>query len=413
MQLLVISQYFWPENFRINELVSHLAAKGMQVSVLTGKPNYPEGKIFPGYRAFGVGRDHFGGCEIVRLPIVPRGTRSELRLTANFLSFVLSGCLLAPFALRERRVDAILVYAPSPLLQALPAILIAWLKRAPLVVWVQDLWPESLSATGYVRNRALLWIARAIVRFIYRHTDLILIPSRAFHDPIARIANSAVKIQYFPNSAENIFAVKNDDRDDSELVAAIRRKFSVVFAGNIGSAQAVGTIIRAAEMLSNQPDIHFYLVGSGSETAWVEAELKRRRMHNVTMPGRLEVTAMPAVLSAASVLLVSLKDEPIFGYTIPGKLQSYLAVGRPIIASMNGEGARIVHEAKAGFACPAENAPALADAILALFAMTSDQLSKMGENGRQYFFSNFNQGRLVDELVQHLDAAILAHGVGG
>ena len=168
MKLLVVSQYFWPENFRINELVSQLVAEGLKVTVLTGKPNYPEGKFFPGNRAWGIRHACHAGAEVIRLPLAPRGSRSGLRLAINYLSFVLAGYFLAPFALRGAQFDAVFVYAPSPLLQALPAILLAWLKRAPLIVWVQDLWPESLSATGHVKNRFLLRMVETVVRYIYR-----------------------------------------------------------------------------------------------------------------------------------------------------------------------------------------------------------------------------------------------------
>ena len=410
MRLLVFTQYFHPENFRINELVRDLAAAGHKLTVVTGKPNYPDGKVFPGYRALGVQRDRHEGAEVVRLPLVPRGRRSGFRLALNYLSFVFSGYLLAPLVLRGRRFDAIFVYAPSPLLQALPAILLAWLKRAPLIVWVQDIWPESLSATGYVKNSILLRIVEIVVRYIYRHSDSILIQSEGFRAPIARLLPDPVRIRYYPNSAEAIFGTADETDGSGELPATIRRKFSIVFAGNIGSAQAVATIVDAAALLAGQPEIHFFLVGSGSETEWVESEVQRRKLQNVTLTGRLPVADMPAIFSAASALLVSLRDEAIFAYTIPGKIQSYLAVGRPVIASLNGEGARVIEEAGAGIACPAEEAQALADAVIHLFAMPAEQRTQLGDNGRRYFLAHFEQGKLVDELVRHIRAMISAHG---
>ena len=322
----------------------------------------------------------------------------------------MSGYLLAPLVLRGRRFDAIFVYAPSPLLQALPAILLAWLKRAPLIVWVQDIWPESLSATGYVKNSILLRIVEIVVRYIYRHSDSILIQSEGFRAPIARLLPDPVRIHYYPNSAEAIFGTADETDGSGELPATIRRKFSIVFAGNIGSAQAVATIVDAAALLAGQPEIHFFLVGSGSETEWVESEVQRRKLQNLTLTGRLPVADMPAIFSAASALLVSLRDEAIFAYTIPGKIQSYLAVGRPVIASLNGEGARVIEEAGAGIACPAEEAQALADAVIHLFAMPAEQRTQLGDNGRRYFLAHFEQGKLVDELVRHIRAMISAHG---
>lgn len=413
MRMLLFTQYFWPENFRINELIRSLTASGHQVTILTGKPNYPDGKIFAGYRAWGIQREQYAGADVIRIPMIPRGKPSALRLAINYLSFIFSGFVFGPLVLRNRQYDVVFVYGLSPLLQVLPAIFLASLKRAPLIVWVQDLWPESLSATGYVRNRFLLAAVEAVVRHIYRHSDSILIQSEAFRGPIARLLGDSRRIRYFPNSAEAIFGAAGGSEGGGALASAIRQRFSIVFAGNIGSAQAVGTIVDAAAMLTEQPDIRFVLVGSGSEMGWLKSEVQRRKLQNVSLTGRLPVTDMPAIFSAASALLVTLKNEAIFAYTIPGKIQSYLAVGRPIIACLDGEGARVVAEAGAGIVCPAEDARALADAVLSLVAMSAERRTQMGENGRRYFSENFEQVKLVDGLVQHIGAVIAARGAAG
>jgi len=180
MRILIVSQYFWPESFVINDIARSLALKGHNVTVLTGKPNYPEGKIAAGYRAWGIQQELYAGAEVIRVPLVPRGNGSPWRLALNYLSFIFSGMTLAPFVLRGWAYDLVFVYAPSPLLQALPAVLLAWLKRAPLVVWVQDLWPESLMATGFVKNRWMIKVVEALVRYVYHRADSILIQSEAF-----------------------------------------------------------------------------------------------------------------------------------------------------------------------------------------------------------------------------------------
>jgi hypothetical protein len=194
MKILLWSQYFWPETFRINELATALTESGLSVTVLTGKPNYPEGTIFPGYRSWGIQRENFAGVDVLRIPMLPRGRCSALRLALNYWSFIAAGFVFAPFVLRGKTFDVVFVYAPSPLLQALPAILLARLKRAPLIVWVQDLWPESLSATGHVRSRFVLGAVEALVRHIYRCADSILIQSEAFRVPVARLVRDAGKI---------------------------------------------------------------------------------------------------------------------------------------------------------------------------------------------------------------------------
>ena len=204
MRLLIWSQYFWPENFIINPLAKALRRLDAEVSVLTGKPNYPDGKVFDGYRASGLGYDRFGQIDVFRVPVIPRGKRSRFGLALNYLSFILSAFFFAPVLLRKKRVDVIFVYAPSPLLQALPALALGFFRRVPVVLWVQDLWPESLAATKLVTNRWLLKAVRSCVRIIYKHVDLVLVQSEAFIGPISCLGVNREKIVYFPNPAEEI-----------------------------------------------------------------------------------------------------------------------------------------------------------------------------------------------------------------
>ncbi len=411
MRLLIFSQYFWPETFGINCLARALADRGQKLSVLTGKPNYPEGRIFEGYSFSGIQREHHDGIEVVRVPLIPRGSRSSLGLALNYLSFILSGYILAPFALRGRRFDIVFVYAPSPLLQALPAIFLAWLKRAPLVVWVQDLWPESLAATGFIHNRFVLRVVEIAVRYIYRHSDLILIQSEAFRSPVSKMTRDARKIRYFPNSADAIVLQHHMEEKESApdgLVSAIQDNFSVVFTGNVGTAQSVETIIEAADRLRGYPGICFFVVGSGSRLDWLAAEVRLRKLNNIVLTGRLPVSAMPSVLTAASVLLATLSDEPIFTYTIPSKVQTYLAAGRPIIVCMNGEGARVLREARAGIACGAGDAVALAEAVLQMQRLTPQERTQLGENGQRYFAEHYESEKLIEQLIGHLESLCMA-----
>lgn len=404
MRLLLISQYFWPEPFGINTLASALCKRGIEVTVLTGKPNYPDGLVYPGYSAWSVARENFEGVEVVRLPLYPRGKGSSIRLVLNYLSFIVAGCALGPWLMRRRRFDAVFVYAPSPLLQALPAVLLAGIKHAPLVLWVQDLWPESLSATGFIKNRVVLDLVRWVIRFIYRHVDRILVPSEAFRGPIEALADEPKKIYYYPNAYVNYPVVEVQPAAVQSLIADISRGFSVVFAGNLGVAQSLKTVIEAAEQLKETgEEIRFFLIGSGSQSDWLTAEVRRRGLGNVVLPGRFPSSAMPNVYAASSALLVSLRDEPIFSFTIPSKVQGYLAAGKPVIAAINGEGARIVIEAGAGVECAAGDSGALANAVSMLARLGADKRAKMGENGRRYAIENFSLDRLADDLADQLD----------
>lgn len=397
MRVLIVSQYFWPESFRINEIARTLLEKGVQIEVLTGKPNYPQGEIFSGYCAWGCQREIYQGININRIPLLARGG-GGWRLALNYLSFVVSGLIFAPWVLRKNKFDVIFVYAPSPILQAIPAIFLGWLKGCSVVLWVQDLWPESLSATGYVRNQTMLRLVEQVVRFIYRHTDLLLVQSRAFEEPV-RILASNTPITYYPNSVDEAFCMPSTVAVPD--IPGLGDGFSVMFAGNIGAAQAVEVIVEAATLLKGHADIRFVVLGQGSRWEWMRQEVQMRGLTNLYLPGRFPVETMPGLMQKASALLVTLTDQPIFAVTVPNKVQAYMASGKPIIACLNGEGARVVIEAEAGLAVPAEDAKALADAILQLYEMTPMERERLGSNGRRYYKANYNHDQLVDQLIEH------------
>ncbi len=401
MKLLIVSQYFWPEGFRINDVAKTLLEKGIEVEVLTCKPNYPYGRVFVGYHSSGCQQENYQGLNINRIPFFPRGS-SGWRLALNYLSFVVSGLLFGPWMLRKKRFNVIFIYAPSPILQAIPAIFLGWLKGCPVVLWVQDLWPESLSATGHVQNRAVLSLVELVVRYIYRHTDLLLVQSRAFEAPVCALA-SGTPIVYYPQSVDDAFAMPATG--EIPQVDGLGEGFSVMFAGNIGAAQAVGVIVEAASLLREYADIHFVVLGEGNSRKWMLKELRQRGLTNLHLPGRFPLETMPSFMQKASALLVTLADQPIFAATVPARVQAYLAAGRPIIACLNGEGARLVVEAGAGLATPAEDAKALADTILHLYRLSPVERKKMGDNGRRYYQEHFDHDQLVDQLIEHLRSA--------
>lgn len=400
MKVLACSQYFWPESFRINEVVSSLSQKGVQVEVLTGKPNYPRGKLYSGYRAWGIQQEIHQDIIVNRIPLLPRGS-GGWRLALNYLSFVLSGLIFAPWSLRGKRFDVIFIYAPSPILQAIPALFLGWLKGCPVVLWVQDLWPESLEATGHVRNPIVLKFVEWIVRSIYRHSDLLLVQSRAFEKSV-RTLDSATPIQYYPNSVDDSFVVA--PKDDSLSITGLGEGFSVMFAGNIGIAQAVEVIVEAARLLKEQSDIHFVVLGEGSRWEWMRQEVQRYGLSNLHLPGRFPVETMPGFMQKASALLVTLADQKIFRATVPSKVQAYLAAGRPILACLNGEGADLVASAGAGLVVPAEDGRALAEAIMHLYRMAPAEREAMGARGRLYYAQHFAHDMLIDQLIGHLQS---------
>lgn len=401
MRVLVVSQYFWPENFRINAIVESLVERGIEVDILTGKPNYPEGVISSGYRTWGCQQEQWKGAAVHRVPLFPRGQNSRLRLTLNYLSFIFFGLVSGSWLVRKRQYDVIFVYGLSPILLAIPGLFIGLLKRKKVIIWVQDLWPESLSATGYVRNNIIISAVRQVVRWIYRRADLLLVQARAFEAPIRALA-ADTPIIYYPNSVDDTFAVPA--KSEPPAVAGLGKGFTVMFAGNIGAAQAVGVIVEAASLLKEHADIHFVVLGDGSCRAEMLEAAQQRNLGNLHLPGRFPVETMPGFMQKASALLVTLADRPIFAATVPNKVQAYLAAGRPIIACLNGEGARLVAEAGAGLSTPAEDAQALADTILRLYRLSPSEREKMGDNGRRYYQEHFDHEHLVDELIGHLQS---------
>lgn len=395
MKLLVVSQYFWPENFRINDLVAELVARGHEVTVLTGRPNYPEGTIFPDYVENPDKYDSYQGAKIVRVPLIARGT-GGLRLLLNYLSFAIVGSVMAPFLLRKQKFDAIFVCQLSPVIIALPGMTMRWLRRIPSIHWVLDLWPQSLEAVGAVRSPKILRFLEGLVGFIYRQSDLVLAQSRSFLPEIDRHLVAPNKALYFPSWAEALPALESVEF--APEVVSSPNTFDIVFAGNIGAAQDFPAILDAADLLKDKK-VRWLIVGDGRAADWVRSEINRRDLsQSVLMMGRYPLERMPSFFRHADALLVSLRDEPIFAMTIPGKLQSYLAAGVPILAMLNGEGALVLKDSAAGIAVPAGDSSALAKAVLTLMDLDADELNVLGQNGHRFQNSQFNREKLIGRL---------------
>ena len=397
MKLLILSQYFWPENFRINDVVEGLTARGHCVTVYTAMPNYPVGRFFAGYGLLGPFRERYKSADVRRSPIVSRGEGGGLRLGLNFASHALFATLLAPLLVRGR-FDAILVYEPSPMTIGIPARALRALKGAPLLFWVQDLWPESLAATGAVKSGMVLGLVDRLIKWIYRGCDRVLVQSEAFIPSVRSHGVPDARIRYLPNSAENFYrrlAVSPTDPEAAELPAGFR----VLYAGNIGAAQDFPTILAAAEMLRAHADIQWIIVGEGRMRAWVEDEVRRRELSGVVrLIGQRPPERMPRYFAHADVLLATLRREPIFAYTIPSKIQTYIACGKPVIAALDGEGGRIIREARAGWAVPAEDPKALADAVLAASQTPHAERDAMGHRGEAWFREHFEREKLLSRL---------------
>lgn len=401
MEILIVTQYFWPENFRINDLCSALALKGHKVTVLTGYPNYPEGKIYPEFNIKSEKFSSYMGVEIVRVPLFPRG-KSNICLALNYLSFLVSATALGPFKLRQRNFDIVFACQLSPVFIGISAAVLARLKCAPLVMWVLDLWPETLQAVGIIKSNWMLRMMSSIVSTIYGNCDLILAQSKSFIPKIHNLnPNKNTSIEYLPSWPEALFNTQSDFF--APEISKDKEYFNVVFAGNIGAAQDFPCILKAAEILKKRDHIRFLIIGDGSAASSVADEVNRLDLgERFLMLGKYPIDRMPEFFRHADALLVTLTDTPVFGMTIPGKLQAYLAAGIPIVAAINGEGSSLIKRSGAGMVVQAGDGAALADAILSISLMPKSERIAMGEAGKRLSNQEFNRGVLIDKIESML-----------
>jgi glycosyltransferase involved in cell wall biosynthesis len=259
------------------------------------------------------------------------------------------------------------------------------------------LWPETLAAVGAVRSTKVLSAIGCMVGFIYNRCALVLGQSRGFLGSLAKYCTDAKKIRYFPSWAEDVFI--QDGLKPAPEVPAQEGVFNVLFAGNVGEAQDFPAVLEAAEILKHNPAIRWLVVGDGRMTGWLRSEVARRGLtHCFLLLGRFEVERMPSFYAHADALLVSLKRDPVFALTIPGKVQSYLMAGVPLLGMLDGEGAAVIREANAGLVCPSGDASGLAKAVLELAAMSKDERQQLGKNGRVYAQKEFSRELLMDRL---------------
>lgn len=408
MRILVVTQYFWPENFRINDLVSEFCGLDHEVTILTGYPNYPSGEVFPGFKSNPSAFTKFGVANVVRVPIISRG-KGGLRLVFNYASFVISATFLGIWYLRGQKFDVVFVFEPSPITVGLPAIFLSYIKRAPLAFWVLDLWPETLEAIGVVRSSHVLKAIGGLVTFIYNRCDLILAQSKSFIPQIRQYCQKEIKVEYFPSWSDSIFDFATVDL--AKEVPRADGVFSIMFAGNVGDAQDFPAILDAAEMIKDEARIRWLIVGEGRASEWVRNEVIRRGIENsFLLLGSYPVDRMPSFYKHADALLVSLKAESIFAMTIPGKLQSYFAAGIPVLGMLNGEGAEIIARSGAGISSPAGDGLALAAAIMQMANMTIEERLKIGRAGLALSESEFNRGALISKLLSWLSELCEANG---
>lgn len=395
---MVVTQYFWPENMRINNMVEGFVAKGHEVTVLTGQPNYPEGKVYADYRRDPQQFSTYHGARIVRVPTVARGRRS-ITLALNYLSFFSSASTIGSYKLRGQPFDSIFVFGVSPIMVAIPGIVLGRLKKAPAFIWILDLWPESLRAVGVVNSPRLLGWAGKMVSWIYNRADYLLLQSRAFDESVKQYCTHAIsedRLVYFPSWAEDDFS--GTAPVASELLQRDDSVFTLLFAGNIGDAQDFPAIMEAVKAVRGDLSVRWVIVGDGRASPWLARHVAEHRMDNVLLLGRHPLEKMPALFAVADALLVSLKTNEVFEKTIPGKVQAYLASSKPIIAMIDGEAAKVVADSGAGMVCGSGDAQGLANIVRRMGALPASERERMGQLGRRYYLEHFSKTTLFDRL---------------
>jgi len=396
MKILIVTQYFWPENFRINDLAIGLIEKGYEVHVLTGKPNYPSGNFYKGYNFFKKGSEEWNGIKIIRSNLLPRGNGSGIKLMMNYFSFAFFSSIKVLF--HKEKYDLVFVYEPSPVTVGIPAVLASRKLKIPIYFWVQDLWPESVSIAGNLNNKFILRLLNQLTKWIYKNSKSILIQSEGFREYILKQGVDNNKISYFPNSTESLYKIIEPCEEIKKIMPDV--PFSLLFAGNIGESQDFENIIEAARILNEKTnDIHFIILGDGRKKDYVNEKIKEYNLKdNFHLLGSYPLETMPHFFACADVLLASLKKSKIFSLTIPGKIQSYLACGKPIIAALDGSGAKVIIESKSGFVASSGDPNELAEAILKMFYLDTNKRKELGENARAYFEENFEREMLLDRL---------------
>lgn len=399
MRILFISQYFYPEQFSNNSIAEDLRCRGHEVDVLTCVPNYGRAGFYPGYTNREKRFERWRDIRIYRAWTIARGA-SKLRLFLNYLTFPISA--IAEYHMRRMRSPEVtFVSMPSPITQALVPIYLKKRFGVPTVFWVQDIWPESALLTLGIRNRVFRRLLSGLCDWIYRQADILLVQSPGFAERMEESGVRAERIRVFPNSAPACYVpVAAED-----VFKEPPQPFRLMFAGNIGESQDFETIVGAATRLLHL-NLHWIIVGSGRHEEWLREAVQRFGLSDrFTFEGRHPESEMPYFFARADALLVSLKDRPIFELTVPYKVQCYLACGKPIVGSINGEAARIIERSGAGYVVPAGKPDELAAMIERMALLSRSELEAMGAAGREFFEQNYAPQKIYGMLEDWLASA--------
>lgn len=388
MKILIVCQHFYPEQFRVNDIAYELANRNNDITVLTGTPNYPTGKIYKGYN-FKKKKEYKNNVKIIRTSIPGRG-ETRFSIFMNYLLFALLGSFKALFMKKD--FDLVYVFQISPITMVWPAIIVKALKNIPLIIHCLDQWPISMTAGGLSKDSKIYKIIRKLSILTYNEASLITISSKSFKDYFENelnITSSKKGLIYWPSYAEDCY--KNISYENNDT-------FDIVFAGNIGPAQSVETLIKAANILKKNKKIKFHIVGDGLNKSNCEKLAKSYSLDNVAFYGFYPVEEMPRFYSKADAFVITMLDNEIVNSTLPAKLQSYMASKKPIVGAVSGEAKKIIEDADCGVCCESLDYKNLAEIIKRL-TLNTNNLKKMGENGYNYYKKYFDKDKCINKLI--------------
>ena len=400
-KILFVCQYFYPETFRGNDIAFHLAEEGHDVHVVTGVPNYPKGKFYPGYGVFKKRHEVINGVHVTHMPIVPRGEGNKIMLMLNYFSFLFVGWVWMFCHALFHKYDIVFCQQLSPITMSSPAVLYKKMRKVPLYTWVLDLWPESLTAAGGINNKYVLGFFDRFVKSEYKNSDKILTSSKSFDKSILKYGDYKDKIIYYPQWSDGASDSSKLDFTLPENLQNIANEnsFIVMFAGAVGEAHGMECNMQAALKTKAHKNIKWVIVGDGRRLDWVRSFVKDNGLEDTVLTlGRYPSETMPLFFEKADVMLVSLTDSPLFNMYSPAKIASYMAAERPIIAVLNGEGGEVVKAAECGWNVNAGDADSLAELVINLSQAEKKELIDKGRNGKAYYDKFFTKEKCLKKL---------------
>ena len=396
-KILVVSQYFFPEQFRINDICNSWIERGYDVTVLTGIPNYPQGDFFEGYGFNKRRNENLNGINIIRIPIIPR-KKSSMTVALNYLSFVISGWFWKLF--NKENFDMVFIYEVSPMTQALPAVWIAKKLKIPCYIYVMDLWPENFEIITGISSPLVITPLNKMVDYIYKNCNKIFTASESFKKNIQSRGVDPEKVFFWPQYAEEFYHT----RATKSKKIIVDDKINITFAGNVGMAQGLEILPIIGQRLKKENvNVRFNIVGSGRYLETLINEVTKNALQeyfNFLEP--VPPTEISEIFSASDFSFVSLQENEIFSMTIPAKLQSSMACGKPILLSASGESKDIVIKAECGYASDAGDVNHLIENIKKIVKLDKKQIEKLGNNSRNYFENNFEKEKLLDSMDSFL-----------